>query len=112
MSARAPPSSDDNDEWSPSSTSSKEGTREAISGVGHGIRKIVEGGAETAQSLLLLGLLVVDALLNRAGEEETTDAQERSAQWDARAEPIQQRFEDEDVDESDIEDAIEWARSQ
>jgi hypothetical protein len=39
-------------------------------------------------------------------------ASDRLAAWEARAEPIQRRFDAEDVTEDDVAAAIEWARSE
>ena len=48
-------------------------------------------------------------------EDDTTEsmtAEEKAAEWDAHTDPIQKRFEENDVDEEVVEDAIAWARSQ
>ena len=44
-------------------------------------------------------------------DEEATPS-ERLAEWEARAEPIQRRFDAEGVTEDDVAAAIEWARSE
>lgn len=109
--ARPPTSDNDDPAWRPLSTSLDSDRDEAVSGIREGFRKVIEGGTEAAGSVILL---VVLFLLSALGEDanESKTAQERSAEWDARADPIQERFEAADIDEDDVEDAIAWARSQ
>jgi len=103
---------DDEGEWS-ADFSSSDDVGDALSGVAHGVQTTAGGVVETLQSLLQLGLIGVGALTERGdGTEESTAAQNRTAQWDERAGPIQERFDDENIDDDDVEDAIEWARSQ
>jgi len=112
MSAHTPAPTDDDDEWSSDSASSSE-VDDALSGVTHGVQTTANGVVETLQSLLRLGLIGVGAITGRnGGSEQPTRAQQRAAKWDERAKPIQERFDDQNVDADDVKDAIEWARSQ
>lgn len=112
MSTDAQPPTSDNDDpsWRPSSSSMDSDRREAVSGIRNGFDKVIEGASEAISYSVLLVLLVVFWLLGKNNEETTPE--ERSAEWNARAKPIQERFEANDVDEDDVEDAIAWARSQ
>lgn len=60
----------------------------------------------------LIVLLILILLSLRDGDEKEDTVEERSAKWDERAKPIQDRFEEENVTEEDVEQAIEWARSE
>ena len=116
MSADAHPQTPDDDgesAWRPSGSVDRS-PGEAVSGIRDGFGKVIEGGSEAAGSALLLVLLLVLRALGEDPDDdnESMTPQERSAEWDARAEPIQERFEENDVDEDDVEDAIAWARSQ
>lgn len=114
MSARQPPSGNESDSsLGANSTARPQNTEQALSGVKRGLGKATEGGSEAVQSLLLLVILLIKTVFNDDEEDdESMSPQERAAAWDERAGPIQDRFEKEDVDEGDVEDAIEWARSQ
>lgn len=114
MSARKkPPENNDNTPFRPSGESRPENAGEAVSGVKKGVEKATEGGSEAIRNLLLLILLLAKIAFDDDEEDdELTEPEERAAAWDERANPIQDRFEQEDVDEDDVGDAIEWARSQ
>lgn len=110
-----PPTSDDDDPtWGPSSPSLNSDRDDAVSGIRSGFNKIIEGSTEAAGSAIVLVILLLLSVLDDydTDDDESMTAEERSAEWDARAEPIQERFEEADVDEDDVEDAIAWARSQ
>lgn len=62
------------------------------------------------RGLIVLLILILFSLRDRDKERDTVE--ERSAKWDERAKPIQDRFEEENVREDDVERAIEWARSE
>ena len=111
--ARPPTSDDDDPTWGPSSPSLNSDRDDAVSGIRSGFNKVVEGSTEAAGSaILLVILLILSVLDDDDNDDESMTPEERSAEWDARAEPIQERFEEADVDEDDVEDAISWARSQ
>jgi len=112
MSADArPPSASDDRAWQPSSLSPNTDRQAAVSGIRTGCRKIIEGGSEAVRSVALLVVLLLLSILGEKGDE-STNAQDRTAEWDVRAKPIQERFEKQDVDEQEVSDAILWARSQ
>jgi hypothetical protein len=112
--ARPPRSDDDDPTWGPSSPSLNSDRDDAVSGIRNGFNKVVEGSTEAAGSAILLVFLLLLSVLgdDDNDDDESMTPEERSAEWDARAEPIQERFEEIDVDEDDVEDAIAWARSQ
>lgn len=60
----------------------------------------------------LIVLLVLILIFLRDRDEEEDIVGVRSTKWDERAKPIQNRFEEENVTEEDVEQAIEWARSE
>jgi len=110
-----PPTSDDDDPtWEPSSPSLNSDRDDAVSGIRSGFNKVVEGSTEAAGSAILLVILLILSVLGHGDtdDDESMTAEERSAEWDARTEPIQERFEEADVDEDVVEDAIAWARSE
>lgn len=112
--ARPPRSDDDDPTWGPSSPSLNSDRDDAVSGIRSGFNKIVEGGTEAAGSAIVLLILLILSVL---GDEDTDDdesmtAEERSAEWDELTEAIQERFEEADVGEDVVEDAIAWARSE
>lgn len=114
MSADAEPPTPNNDDpaWRPSKSLDSD-PDEAVSGIQSGIRKLVEGGTEAAGSAILLVILLLMSVLDEEDDNsESMTPEEKAAEWDARAEAIQERFEKNDVDEDDVEDAIAWARSQ
>ena len=117
MSADTRPSTpndgDDDPAWRPSAAVYNRDRDEAVSGIRQGVTKAVEGGTEAVGSAIVLVLLILFSILGDDDDDtEPMNAQKRSAKWDTRAEPIQQRFEENDVDDDDVTDAIEWARSQ
>jgi hypothetical protein len=114
MSAQQPPSGNENGSSLPANSVARpQNTEQALSGVKQGLGKATEGSSEALQSLVLLIILLAKTVFNDdEDEDESMTPQERAAKWDERAGPIQDRFDEEDVDESEVEDAIEWARSQ
>jgi len=114
MSADAEPSTPDNDDpaWRPSESLDRD-PGEAVSGIQSGFRKFVEGGTEAASSAILLLILLILNVLDKEDDSEEMTPEEKAAEWDAHTDPIQKRFEENDVDEEEVvEDAIAWARSQ
>lgn len=47
-----------------------------------------------------------------SADAEPSTIEEKAAEWDELTEPIQERFEEADVGEDVVEDAIAWARSE
>lgn len=109
--ARPPTSDDDDPGWVPSKSLDRD-PGEAVSGIQSGLRKLVEGETEAAGSTILLVILLLMSVLGDDDESGEMTTEGKATEWDARAEPIQKRFEENDVDEEVVEDAIAWARSQ
>lgn len=111
MSTDAEPPTPDNDdltEWVSSSSFDCD-HKEVISGIQNSFQKVVEGSTEAAGfAILLMTLLFLSA---RRDDDESMTPEEKAAEWDARTEPIQERFEAEEIDKSRIEDGITQVRS-
>jgi len=116
MSGDARPQAPDDDgesAWRPSGSLDRS-PGEAFSGIREGFEKIVEGGSEATGAALLLILLFALRVLGEDADEdsESMTLEERNAKWDELAKPVQERFEDNNVDEEEVEDAILSARSE
>ena len=117
MSGDARPQAPDDDgesAWRPSASLDRS-PGDAVSGIRDGFGKVIEGGSEAAGSVVLLVILLLLSALGEDDDENGSKSmtpQEKAAEWDAHTDPIQKRFEENDVDEEVVEDAIAWARSQ
>lgn len=99
---------DTNSAWSPSSAIRDQQFSDGVALIKNGTRKVFDGSQEAVTGLIVLLLLLLGF---RDGDDEDT-LKERNAKWEERTEPIQERFEQENVTEEDVEQAIEWARSE
>lgn len=99
---------DTNSAWSPSSAIRDQQFSDGVASIKSGTKKVFEGSQEAVKGLIVLLLL----LLAFRDSDEDDSLEERNAEWEERTEPIQERFEQENVTEEDVEQAIEWARSE
>lgn len=88
-----------------------EGVEEITTGVGQISNGVIKGVGKTLSGLAAVGIALWILLRDRDEESQTT-REERYERHQQRTKTIQSRFDENEVTEDDVEDAIRWARSE
>ncbi|WP_318567232.1 hypothetical protein [Salinigranum marinum] len=97
--------------WTPEEVSPSSGFSEGKREITEGFRKIGDGASEVVCGLILLLLLIISRR-DDGEEDRSKEAAARKEEWDKLSASVQRKFDESDVTEDDVDDAIEWARSQ
>ncbi|GGC71431.1 MULTISPECIES: hypothetical protein [Haloferax] len=112
MSSSASNNPPEDSPWTPDEASSGSDFSEGKREITDGFRKLGDGASEVVHGLIVVLLILLVRLWDDDEEERAKESIERKEEWDNLSASVQRKFDESNVTEDDVDDAIEWARSQ